>query len=105
MTTARLTRLSMLLLAALAAACGNQQQATPEEAADFVARLNKDFRRMGDEAAAAGWVQATYITADTQLLNARATERYLELVSRAVKESRRFDGVEMDEATARTLRL
>jgi peptidyl-dipeptidase A len=103
MSIARLPCLSVLLLAALAAGCGSPQQATPEEAAAFVDRLNKDFRRIGDESAAAGWVQATYITEDTQLLNARATERYLELVSRAVKESRRFDGVKMDEATARTL--
>jgi peptidyl-dipeptidase A len=98
-------RVLPLLLAALAAACGGSKPATPEQAAAFVTQLNKDFRRAGDELAAAGWVQATYITKDTQLLNARANERYLELVSRAVEQSRAFDGVAMDEATARTLQL
>jgi peptidyl-dipeptidase A len=95
-----------LLLAALAAACTDSKPAaTPEEAKAFVEQLNKDFRRLGDEVSAAGWVQATYITEDTQLLNARANERYLELLSRSVNESRRFDGVAMDPATKRTLEL
>src|SRR5687767_4028349 len=95
-----------LLLAVLAAACTDSKPAaTPEEAKAFVEQLNKDFRRLGDEVSAAGWVQATYITEDTQLLNARANERYLELLSRSVNESRRFDGVAMDPATKRTLEL
>jgi len=100
-------RLTMpVLLAMLATACGDSKPAaTAAEAAAFVEQLNKDFRRLGDEVAAAGWVQATYITEDTQLLNARANERYLELITRSVNESRRFDGVEMDAATARTLQL
>ncbi|HUG72662.1 MAG TPA: M2 family metallopeptidase, partial [Steroidobacteraceae bacterium] len=95
-----------LLLALLTTACGGAKPAaTPAEAAAFVEQLNKDFRALGDELAAAGWVQATYITPDTQLLNARANERFLARFSQAVEESRRFDGLELDETTARTLLL
>lgn len=92
-----------LALGLLAAACSGEPQPTAEDARAFAEQLNRDFRALGDEVAAAGWVQATYITPDTQLLNARANERYLELLSRAVKEARRFDGVAMDAVTARTL--
>jgi peptidyl-dipeptidase A len=98
--------LPLLLLFVVAIGCGGSRPAaTAAEAVAFVEQLNKDFRALGDELAAAGWVQATYITPDTQLLNARAYERYLALLSRSVQESRRFDGLELDEATARTLRL
>jgi peptidyl-dipeptidase A len=98
--------LPLLLLFVVANGCGGSRPAaTAAEAVAFVEQLNKDFRALGDELAAAGWVQATYITPDTQLLNARAHERYLALLSRSVEESRRFDGLELDEATARTLRL
>jgi peptidyl-dipeptidase A len=77
--------------------------ATAEEARAFVEELNREFAAIGKEVAAAGWVQSTYITPDTQLLNARANERFLERLSRAVKEARRFEGLDLDPATQRTL--
>ena len=70
-----------------------------------MAQLNQDLAALGKESAAAGWVQATYITADTQLLNARADERLLDYLGKAVKQARRFDGVPMDAATARAIQL
>ncbi len=99
---------------ALVAACvaaltgcgqGSAPRGTSQEAQTFVSGLNQDMAALGREFNAAGWVQATYITADTQLINARANERSLEYFSRAVKEGRRFDGVQTDEATARALSL
>ncbi|MGC4029451.1 MAG: M2 family metallopeptidase [Steroidobacteraceae bacterium] len=95
------------LAALLAAGCGSPSAPPPTsaDAAAFVTRLNADMLELGKEVSAAGWVQATYITADTQLLNARANERYLEYFSKAVKESRRFDAVQKDEATARAIAL
>ncbi len=94
-----------LLLGLTVAGCAGEPKPTGEEARAFAAQISTEFRALADELAAAGWVQATYITPDTQLLNARANERYLARLSTAVKESRRFDGIEMDPATARTLRL
>ena len=58
--------------------------ASAETADEFVARINKEFADIALEVNAAGWTQATYINVDTQLLNARAFERYLEVFSRAV---------------------
>ena len=94
-----LTRSYPLLVAALVAAGCGEPTPPPPTAADakaFVDRLDGDLREYGKELSAASWVQATYITPDTQLLAARANERFLEFFSRAVKESRRFDGVTMD---------
>ena len=62
--------------------------ASAETADEFVARLNKEFADIALEVNAAGWTQATYINVDTQLLNARAFERYLEVFSRAVAQAK-----------------
>jgi peptidyl-dipeptidase A len=79
--------------------------AAAETADEFVARLNKEFGDIALELNAAGWTQATYITVDTQLLTARANERLLESFSRAVEESKKFDGQPMSPASRRTIDL
>ena len=61
--------------------------AAAETADEFVARLNKEFADIALEYNAAGWTQATYITVDTQLLSARANERYLGAFSKAVADA------------------
>ena len=40
---------------------------------------------------AAGWTQQTYITADTQYLNARVTDRFLEYFSRTAAAAAKYD--------------
>ncbi|MBK7251702.1 MAG: M2 family metallopeptidase [Gammaproteobacteria bacterium] len=83
------------------AACGGQPvneapaaepAARAETADEFVARINREMADLAREANAAGWTQATYITPDTELLNARASARYLEYFTRAVGQSRRYEG-------------
>ena len=79
--------------------------ASAETADEFVARLNKEFADIALEVNAAGWTQATYINVDTQLLNARAFERYLEVFSRAVAEAKQFEGQPMSPASKRSIEL
>ena len=79
--------------------------ASAETADEFVARINKEFADIWLEGNAAGWTQATYITVDTQLLNARATERWFAAFSKAVEEAKKFDGQPMSPASARALQL
>jgi peptidyl-dipeptidase A len=80
--------------------------AAPAETADeFVARLNREFAHTGLELNAAGWTQATFINVDTQLLNARTYERFLEQFSRAVEEAKQFEGKPMTPASRRALDL
>lgn len=97
---------ALALGAALLAACApGPPAATAADAQAFVKKLNADLAAMALEGNAAGWVQATYINTDTELLNARAGERALEYFSKAIKESRRFDGLALDADTARTIKL
>ena len=69
--------LAGLLAAALVAVAALPTTAAAETADEFVARLDRQFKDLALEWNAAGWTQATYINVDTQLLNARATERWL----------------------------
>ena len=93
-------------LAAIAAITVVPAGITSAETADeFVARLNKELSDLAIEINAAGWTQATYITVDTQYLNAKAYERYLEAFSRLVGEAKKFEGQPMSPASKRSLEL
>jgi peptidyl-dipeptidase A len=90
----------------LLASCSPKAAApTAADAQAFVKQLNADLTALAIEDSAAGWVQDTYITDDTQLLAARASERTLAYFSKAVKEAKRFKDVKMDDATARSIKL
>lgn len=80
-------------------------EAPAESADEFVARVNRALGDLQKEASAAGWVQSTYITNDTEKLAAKAQERYLEGFTRAVEESKRYSGQQLSPATARAIAL
>ena len=79
--------------------------ALAETADEFVARLNREFADMALEMNAAGWTQATYINVDTQLLNARTYERFLEKFSKSIEEVKKFEGQPMTPASRRAIDL
>jgi peptidyl-dipeptidase A len=79
--------------------------AQAETADEFVARTNRELTELALEVNAAGWTQATYINVDTQLINAKATERYLEYLGKAVEEAKKFEGQPMSPASKRALKL
>jgi peptidyl-dipeptidase A len=96
-------------VAAILAACGSRDGATDmgadrEDPRALVERLNAEARELGAEVAAAAWVQATYITPDTQLLNARATERMLAWFSAAAGQAAAYDGQALEPDVARALK-
>jgi peptidyl-dipeptidase A len=91
--------------ASLAALAAMPAVASAETADEFVARVNRQLADLALEWNAAGWVQATYIIPDTQLLNARATERWLGLFGDSVQQARAFGGQTMTPATQRSLHL
>jgi peptidyl-dipeptidase A len=96
--------------AALLCACDQapspaQTQASNETADEFVARVNARLTELGEVAEAAGFVQSTYITPDTEMLNARSNEPYLEFISEAAAESKRYDGQQLSAENARSLKL
>ena len=68
---------------------------TAAEAEAFLSEVNDTVRRLGTEASEAGWVYSTHITADTEALNARATQALIDTVAGFAKEAARFDDVEV----------
>lgn len=76
-----------------------------ESAAAFVERVNREMANQGRELGAAAFTYATYINPDTEFLNSKANERYLEHFSRAVEEAKAFEHTAIDPTSARAIRL
>ncbi|MFC5576494.1 M2 family metallopeptidase [Lysobacter niabensis] len=76
-----------------------------ETADQFVARVNDEFRKIYPELNAAQWVSSTYINGDTEMLTAKANERFLTQLNKWIDESRKFEGQKMSPETARAIRL
>lgn len=110
-------RRAVLWLALMLTACGGAPEPahapvaapagpTVAEADQFIARLNADLLRMLPDLNAAQWVQATYITPDSQRLATRAGEEYLNWQARQLKESQRYLPLKnLPPDTARALML
>jgi peptidyl-dipeptidase A len=78
---------------------------TVAEADAFVRAMNDELRRVTNDADHASWVKETYITSDTEYLDAKAREVMLEFLTRKIKEAERFDGLTLPPETARALYL
>ncbi|HEY6985911.1 MAG TPA: M2 family metallopeptidase [Rhodanobacteraceae bacterium] len=80
--------------------------ATPADVHAFVAAMNADYKARYIEPNAAEWVAETYITDDTQMLTARANERWLQWLSDEIEKSRAYEHVAgVDPKDARALYL
>jgi peptidyl-dipeptidase A len=108
--------------AALAAACGNDARppsgstplsptggAAPEptvaEAERFVEQLERGLLELWIHEERVAWVKATYITDDTDILAARASEILMEFVGSQVDQADRFDEIELPKELRRKLDL
>jgi len=76
---------------------------TPEEAVAFVNKAEKDLASLSEYVNKASWVRATYITEDTQWLEAKAGAEITDLATRLAIEAARFDKVAVDPVTRRKL--
>ncbi|MGQ4583098.1 M2 family metallopeptidase [Lysobacter sp. F60174L2] len=76
-----------------------------ETADQFIARVNKELRAMYPQMTAAQWLSSTYINDDSQLLAAKANERYLAQLNDWIAQAKRFEGQEMSADTARSIQL
>ena len=91
--------------AALCAACvvpvGAMAQGQPgaaptvEEARRFVEEADARLMELGIEAERASWVQANFITHDTEILAANASRRAIEAATELAKQATRFDGLKL----------
>ncbi len=78
---------------------------TPAEAVAFIATAEKDLAQVNVYAQKADWVQETYITVDTNELDARAGAEATEMAVKYAKGAARFDHVKVDDVTRRKLML
>ncbi len=92
-------------LLAFAPASAQGSKPTPAEAKAFVDKAEAELGAFNPYVARSAWVRATYITEDTQWLEAKAVAEQNELTSRYAREAARFDGVAVDPVTARKLKL
>ncbi len=76
-----------------------------ENADQFIARVNAELKAMYPELTAAQWLSSTYINDDSQLLAAKANERFLTQLNSWIEQARRFEGQPMSPETARAIQL
>ncbi|WP_460821140.1 M2 family metallopeptidase [Lysobacter olei] len=87
-------------------ATGTASTAPAGETADqFIARVNAEYLAMYPELTAAQWLSSTYINDDSQLLSAKANERYLTQLNSWIEQARQYEGKEMSPETARAIHL
>ena len=89
------------------AACGDTPAppAAKPDADAFLKEVNETMLALGKESAQAAWVYSTYITDDTEALNAKANQKYIEAIAKYAKEATQFDGATVSPDTRRQLDL
>ncbi len=94
--------LALLCCLTLMQAC---RKATVEEAKAFLDKTEAELLALSTEASRANWIQATYITDDSETLAAKSNERVIAATVRLAKESTRFEGVALPPDLARKMKL
>ncbi|CAN5400338.1 M2 family metallopeptidase [soil metagenome] len=94
-----------LALLAFGPAAAQDVKPTPAQAKAFVDQAEADLAGFNEYASKASWVRATYITEDTQWLEAKASAEQNVLATGYAKQAAKYDGVAVDPVTARKLKL
>jgi peptidyl-dipeptidase A len=96
---------SLAAAAAEPAAASPAARPTRQEAERFVAAAEKRGEESAVAASRANWVQANFITYDTEILAAQANERSTALGVELAKQAARFDGLDLPYDVRRKLDL
>ena len=99
----RLSAPAALGLLLAAAAC--QRRPAVSDAKAFLDAAEARLLALSTEAGRAAWVQATYITPDTEILAALANQRMIEAGVELARQATRFGGVELPPEMARKMKL
>ncbi|MBB3890928.1 peptidyl-dipeptidase A [Phenylobacterium haematophilum] len=99
------TAVALFAFAPASAQAPKPAEPTPAEAKAFVDKAEAELAAFNQYVAKSAWVRATYITEDTQWLEAKATAEQNELTARYAREAAKYDGVAVDPVTARKLKL
>jgi peptidyl-dipeptidase A len=105
-------RVAVAIVGVVTAACGGpsgQQLSGPaptvEAARSFLAGVEETMTRLWIAQNQAGWIAQTYITPDSEAVEARVNQEVIEAVARFAKESTRFEAVEVTPDERRQLNL
>jgi peptidyl-dipeptidase A len=96
----RLRCIALVVLLATGAAAQ-----TIEDAREFLDRAEERLLALANEASRAAWVQANFITDDTEILAAQTNERAIAATVQLAKESTRFDKLKLPDDLARKMKL
>ncbi|PWU02335.1 MAG: peptidyl-dipeptidase [Terriglobia bacterium] len=80
-------------------------KATPEEARKFINDVEQKLLVLNVDAGRADWIKSTYITDDSEIVAAKLDERAINATMEYAKQATRFDGLRLDPATDRKLKL
>ena len=102
-----MTSLALLALASSGRCAQAATKVTPtaNEAIAFVTKAEADLAKANTYAAKAAWVRATYITEDTQWLEAKAGAEQNELATSLAMQAARYNGIKLDPVNRRKLEL
>ena len=92
-------------LASSAQGAGAVTPPTVEEAQLFLREAETRLDRLVSDAQRANWVADNFITEDTEVLNAQAAEKLLQFSGELALRARRYSAMELDEASARKVKL
>jgi len=103
---------SVFLLSATSSAAVDEKRApargkapTVAEAKAFIEQAEAKLMELFIEASRAGWIQATYITDDTEILAAKANERAITAGVEYAKQATRYDKLKLPPELARKMLL
>ncbi|MBI2150934.1 MAG: M2 family metallopeptidase, partial [Acidobacteria bacterium] len=98
-----------LCLAVTLAGCASGDSTAPDAAAadakQFIDNANETILRLGLESGQAAWVSANFITDDTEALNARANQRFIDAVAKFAKDAVKYDKVDAPPDVRRQLNV
>ncbi len=102
-----LRTLSLVAFSALTVACtrasSSPSTATPADAKKFLDAANETTLKLGTDQGRAGWVQQTFITDDTEIIEAQASQAANDAGVRFAKEATRFDRLDLPADERREL--
>ncbi len=92
-------------LALMLTACGPSAETTKVDAATFLAKAEKELSEFSDYAARVAWVNANFITEDTDWLNAKAGSEGTLLSVRLANEAKAYEGAELTQDQQRKMNI
>jgi peptidyl-dipeptidase A len=104
----RLRHLFLAAIPSVAIGCSQPASSSAPTAADakaFLDNVNTTTLRLGIDGSRAGWVQQTFITDDTEILSAQASQAANDAGARFAKEATKYDKVELPADQRRQLTL